>query len=158
MIKKCIKYFVDITPALIDTIIILFFTAQPTLYYAMNFWRKAQIARMGDVIMSGDFILYSISFLSSSFLVYNQFKVKDYDWKDNLNKIIIIALLVLSGLVVMMKADDETDIYVAKWASLICILFSILIFIQAQILARRPATDVAEIRREEQETIADNLH
>ncbi|MBC8987735.1 hypothetical protein H9X96_18380 [Pedobacter sp. N36a] len=146
-----------IWPALVDTLIILVFTLQPTIYLTFNFWRRWKVANLGETLLSGDILLYSISFFSASFLVYNQFRVKESDWKDNLNKIIIVMLILISMLYVMMKSDNETDISFAKWVSILCLTLSVSVFYYSQIMARKPTPDVAEERREEQQTIEDNL-
>ncbi|AMQ01858.1 hypothetical protein AY601_5045 [Pedobacter cryoconitis] len=146
-----------ILPALIDTLLILVFTVQPTIWLSLNFWRKGQIATLGETLLSGDVLLYGISFLSASYLVYNQTRVKESDWKDILNKIIVCAMIIISMLYAMMKADNETNITFAKYVSIIVLIFSLISFVISQVLVRRPTTDVAEERREEQQIIEDNL-
>lgn len=145
-------------PPLLDTLIISFFTLQPTLYLAMGYWIKLEQYPMKKPLLSGDILLYSVSYLSASFLVYNQFRVKESDWKDNMNKIIFLMIIAISGLVVTMRAKEETtSIIFAKWASIVFGVTAIIIFFKAQLLVRKPTTDVAAVRREEQQDIADSL-
>lgn len=144
-------------PALVDTFIIVVFTIQPTIYVVINYWRKGETANLNNTMLSGDILLYSISFLSGSYLVYNQLRLKESDWKDNLNKFIIACIIVISMIYVMMKGDKETSLNFARWVSLSCLIGSLSIFFISQYLFRKPTTDVAEVRRDEQTVIEDSL-
>ena len=154
-IKNISKWF---WPPFLDTIIISFFTLQPSLYLAMVYWIKLEQYPMWKPLVSGDILLYSISYLSAAYLVYNQYRVRESDWKDNINKFVVIFIMAISALAVTMKLKDETaNIIFARWTSFVCVAISVVIFFRAQVLARKPATDVAEVRREEQDVITENI-
>lgn len=161
MIEAVKKWFNDfksvLWPACIDTLIILAFTVQPTIWVALNYWRKGETANLYDTIMGGDILLYSISLLSSSYLVYNQFRIRESDWKDMVNKLIVVIMIIISMLYTMMKGDNQTTFGFAKTISIILFVTALVSFISSQVLARKPATDVGEERRDEQQIIEDNL-
>lgn len=144
-------------PALIDTFLIVVFTLQPTIYLSLNRLRIGQNQDFSSTFLSGDMLLYSISFLSASYLVYNDARVKVSDWKDNLNKFALGSMVIISMLYAMMKGDDKTELSFAKWVSIIFLVYSFIVFVRSQILTRTPTTDVAQERRDEQQTIEDNL-
>lgn len=107
--------------------------------------------------MSGELFLYSISFLSTSYLVFNQFKVRATDWKSNLNKIVILLLSVISGFYGLTSNNSNLNLGFMKLASIIAFVISLAIFYNAQVISHKHSPDVAGERREEQQVIEDAL-
>lgn len=143
--------------SIMDTFVILLFTLQPTIYFCLNNLRLGQSYTFDDTFKSGDVLLYCISFLSASYLVYNDARIKVSDWKDNINKFILGIMFIISMIYAMMKGDNRTTIEFARYTSIVFITISFIVFLRSQILARTPTTDVAETRREEQQNIEDHL-
>jgi hypothetical protein len=143
--------------AVVDTLLVAFFTMQPTLFLILTLKSKGLPVDITKSYVSGEFLLYSISFLSSSYLVFNQFRIKATDWKSNLNKVIILLLSIISGYYGLMSNTTQLDKEFLKYSSICAFIISFLIFYYAQILANKNSPDVAGERREEQQVIEDAL-
>lgn len=143
--------------ALADSLLTVCFTIQPTIFLTFSLLSKGQPVDISKSYIAGEFFLYSISFLSTSYLVFNQFKVRATDWKSNLNKIVILLLSVISGFYGLTSNNSNLDLGFMKVTSIIAFVISFAIFYNAQVISHKNSPDVAEERREEQQVIEDAL-
>lgn len=144
--------------AVAETAIILLFTIMPTLFILIKMLMSSDIIPNNTLYRSGEFYLYSVSLLGSSFLIYNHFKVKKSD-QYSLFSFFCIILLVLFSLAYTVIANTiNPKLEFVKWSSLFAIIVSSIIFYYSQVVNNQKSPDIAEQRREEQEVIVNGLN
>jgi hypothetical protein len=107
---------------------------------------------------NGEFYLYSVSLISSSYLIYHNNKIKATDLSSVFSIVSLILIVIISFLYSSLSANPEPqiDIFI-KWASIVAILFAIPIFFHSQIISNRNSPNLQEKRSGEQETIMQGL-
>lgn len=141
-----------------DSLLVIVFTTLPTIFVVFNNLRKAWTVNLHHTFMAGDFFLYSIALLSSSYLVFNQLKVSESDLKWGINKLILLALVLISGFYAIITVDDKSDYTFMKDTSIVALLTGIGVFYWSQVSFNKQSLDVGQERRDEQQTIADSLN
>ncbi|TYP98942.1 hypothetical protein C7447_102260 [Tenacibaculum adriaticum] len=107
---------------------------------------------------NGEFYLYSVSLISSSYLIYHNNKLKTTDLSSVFSIISLFLIVIISILYASLTANPEPQINVfIKWASIIAIFSAIPIFFHSQIISNRNTPNVGETRIGEQETIMQGL-
>jgi hypothetical protein len=154
--KSWIKEFQKV--AILNTAFSLFFNLLPFWAGMLMVLSVGKWTDWSRFYSSGEFYLYSSSFLSSAYLIYHNNKVKVADLSSVFSIISIALIVVTSILYAFLAANGNPPINVfIKWASIISILISIPLFYYSQIIANKPSPDVGEQRHEEQQTIINNL-
>lgn len=143
--------------ALVETSVILIFTVLPTIAALLAALVNSQNADFSRFYKSGEVLLYSVSLLSGSFLVYNKFRVKAADWKRLLSMIIMICLILLSLLYALIIASPTPNIQMIKYVSLGFLIFAAILFYHSQVLSNKPSPDIGAQRNDEQEVIENAL-
>ena len=143
--------------SIFDSLLVIVFTTLPTVFVAFNTLRKSWTIDLHHTFMAGDFFLYCIAFLSSSYLVFNQLKISGSDLKDGMNKMILLALVLISGFYAIITVDDKSDYYFMKDTSILALLIGIGVFYWSQVSFNKQSLDVGQERRDEQKTITDSL-
>ena len=141
-----------------DSLLVIVFTTLPTIFVAFNSLRKTWKLNLHHTFIAGDFFLYCIALLSSSYLVFNQLKVSESDWKKGINKVILLALVLISGFYAIITVDDKSDYTFMKDTSIMALLIGIAVFYWSQVSYNKQSIDVGEERRDEQQTIADSVN
>lgn len=116
-----------------DSLLVVVFTTLPTIFVVFNSFRKTLTVNLRHTYIVGDFFLYCIALLSSSYLVFNQLKVSESDWKNGINKIILVVLVLISGFYAIITIDEHSDADFMKWTSIIALLIGIIVFYWSQV-------------------------
>lgn len=140
-----------------DSFLVVVFTTLPTIFVIFNSFRKTLKINLTHTYHVGDFFLYCIALLSSSYLVFNQLKVSESDWKNGINKLILVVLVLISGFYAIITIDEKSDDTFMKWTSIMALTIGIIVFYCSQVSYNKQFLDVAQERRDEQQTIEDSL-
>ncbi|MEH6537751.1 MAG: hypothetical protein V7719_15225 [Psychroserpens sp.] len=105
---------------------------------------------------NGEFYLYSVSLISSSYLIYHNNKLKATDLSSFFSIFSLFLIVIVSILYALLSASPQVNGFI-KWASILAILLAIPIFFHSQLISNRKSPDVVEARGEEQETIMKGL-
>lgn len=140
-----------------DTMIIIAMTVSPTLIGVLAALVKSKFENLLPQFRSGEFLLYSVSFLCASFLVFSEKNRGKNDLRNTLNSIIFICLSPISAFYGIMMSVDNPNIEVIKSVSLIAFFISIPIFLYSQVLVNEPSPDISAQRNEEARTIEEAL-
>ncbi len=81
----------------------------------------------------GEFLLYSVSLISSSILAYQSLSNLSELWKGLLNTISLIGLVLISGIYAMLAINETPNLEVMKTLSAVTILSAILIYYFSQL-------------------------
>jgi hypothetical protein len=145
--------------ALAETSLIILFTIMPTLFGVMKiFFSTHPSDCWSSLYKSGEFFLYAVSLLGSSFLVYNHYKIKKSDLLSLFSILTIILILIFSFCYTGIANIQSPDIYRIKIASIVAIIISVPIFYYSQVINNKHSPDIGAQRRSEQETIENALN
>ena len=150
--------------AIHSTLYTVFFTMLPfiialvfSVFNDYNIHEGIHIVDWSKFYKSGEFYLYGVCFISSAYLVYLNSRTKE-------NTYLFIGLFCISSIVILssmyafivIKADIGVS-PLAKYASAVSILVSIPLFFHSQVVQNRPAPDVGDVRKTEQDEIINAL-
>ncbi|MEW4924641.1 hypothetical protein [Algibacter sp. 2305UL17-15] len=108
---------------------------------------------------NGEFYLYSVSLISSAYLIYHNNKIKTSDINSFFSIISLILIVIVSFLYASLSSNPDPQINIfIKWASIIAILCAVPIFFHSQLVANRNSPNVVEKRKDEQETIINGIN
>jgi len=105
---------------------------------------------------NGEFYLYSVSLISSSYLIYHNNKLKATDLSSFFSIFSLFLIVIVSILYALLSASPQINGFI-KWASVIAILLAVPIFFHSQIISNRNSPNVMETRSQEQETIIQGI-
>ncbi|MEZ4945620.1 MAG: hypothetical protein R2804_08840 [Cyclobacteriaceae bacterium] len=151
-----IKWPVYLT-ALLDTALVLVFTILPFVFGVFYLLLSSQYNGLGQFYQKGEFFLYALSLTVSSYLIYNQFKVRSSDLNSAFSKLSLLLLVLCSGFYAILSAIPSPDENVARSISIFLMCLAIPLFFYAQVVSNSKTSDVAEVRREEQQEIVDAI-
>lgn len=140
-----------------DSILVVVFTTLPTILAIFNSYRKTLTINLTHTYIVGDFFLYCIALLSSSYLVFNQLKISESNWKSGINKLILVALVLISSIYAIITIDEDSNQVFMKWSSIFALLVGVGVFYSSQLTFNKQYLDVPQERRDEQQTIQDSL-
>jgi amino acid transporter len=140
-----------------DTIFIAFFTFLPTISTILYIVVRSEDLSFEKYYKPTEFLLYAISFFSSSYIVYEQLSFNKKDWKSELNRFILICLILVAVCVAISSATPKPNTTFLNWTSFFFILISLVTFYHSQYLNNEKSVDVGAIRRDEQENIISEL-
>jgi hypothetical protein len=144
--------------ALAETGLILIFTILPTIFLLGKFYFNPEGIEFNSIYKSGEFFLYAVSFLGSSFLVYNHYKVKKSDTYSLLSFLSLIFIVLFSLAYTALSNTTLPNLIKIQNLSILALIISIPLFYYSQVVNNKFASiDVGEKRRDEQETIEDAL-
>lgn len=155
--NKEIKIQKHISQGCIDTLIVMLMTVSPTIIGVLYLLIKSKFNDFNPQYKSGEFLLYSVSFLCSAYLVFSEKTNGKKDWKSNINSLIFIILIIISGFYGIMVSVDEPNIKVIKYVSTIGFCFSIPLFLYSQIVNNKSTPDLIEQRTKEAKKIQDAI-
>lgn len=144
--------------ALLETALILLFTVMPSIFIILKMVISSEVIPNGNLYKSGEFYLYSVSLLGSSFLIYNHYKVKKSDLFSLLSILSLILIILFSLGYTVVANTKEPKLNFVKWSSMISIVISTLIFFYSQVINNKKSPDIAEQRRNEQQVIENALN
>jgi len=81
----------------------------------------------------GEFLLYSVSLISSSILAYQSLSNLSELWKGVLNAFALFSLVVISGIYAMLAMNNDPNIEVMKTLSVITIVTAVIIYYFSQL-------------------------
>lgn len=142
--------------AFADTFLIVVFTILPTILGLFSYFFNSTGKSTFDLYKSGEFLLYSVSFLGSAYIVFNQYKV-NYKHLNDFSKV-TIALAIIISISYTSLTNNKPNPEPIKFASLIAVLISILVFYVSQVISNKNSPDIGSTRRSEQQTIEDALN
>jgi hypothetical protein len=145
--------------ALGETLLIVLLTTLPSIFGGLKILFDNDSSSFLNLYKSGEFFLYGVSFLGSSYLVYNHFKPKQGHWFDFFGSIVLILILLFSITYTVIPNSSNPNYSTIKTFSIISILVSIPFFYYSQVVNNKnKSVDVGNIRRGEQETIENALN
>lgn len=156
-IKK-IKIPKHISQGFLDTLIIVAMTILPTLIGILAALVKSQFKDFSPQYKSGEFLLYSVSFMCSAFLVFSEKTKGQKDWKSNANSFIFIFVGVVSAFYGIMVSVEKPNINIIKTVSIIAIIISMPTFLYSQIINNLKSPDISAQRTNEANEIADAIN
>jgi len=138
--------------AISETLLLIVLTTAPTIlsFLSILFNLDSKLI-YDDLFKSGEFFLYGVSFLGSSFLMFQSVNKKAY--------LILCFIFILSAAYTVVFNITNPNIKLLSIWSLISFVASILISYQGQVLLnKRLSIDVREYRHTEQERIQNGLN
>lgn len=105
---------------------------------------------------NGEFYLYSVSLISSSYLIYHNNKLKATDLSSFFSIFSLFLIVIVSILYALLSSSPQINGFI-KWASIIAISLAVPIFFHSQIISNRNSPNVSETRSQEQEAIIKGL-
>lgn len=143
--------------ALLETLFILVLVIFPTLFGIMKIYFTTEKISAETLYKSGEFFLYAVSLLSSSFLVYNHFRIRKSDFNSVFSFLTIILILIFSYAYTALANTVMPDLERIKYTSIISFIISIPIFYYAQVVSNKNSPDIGAQRRTEQGVIENAL-
>lgn len=143
--------------ALIETLFILLFTCLPTIFGIFRMIIFPDLYKLETLYKSGEFFLYGVSLLSSSFLVYNHYRVRKSDGNSIFSILTIILIALFSLLYTALTNNTNPKLSIIEILSFVTIIISVPIFYHSQVTNNKNSPDIAEQRRGEQKTIENAL-
>lgn len=144
--------------ALAETGLIIIFTILPSIFLLGKIYFNPKGIEWNILYKSGEFFLYAVSFLGSSFLVYNHYKVKKSDSYSLLSFVSLIFIVLFSIAYTALSNTTSPSLNAIQNLSIIALVISIPIFFYSQVINNKFSfIDVGEHRREEQKIIQDAL-
>jgi|GEM_PF-2642322 len=150
--KPKIKWAIYLS-ALIDTLLVGVFTVLPLILGVFYLMLRSEYTDLGKFYQRGEFLLYALSLTVSSYLIYNQFKVRATDLNSLFGKVSLVILVICSGLYAVLTSISDPNVEVAKYCSIGFMTIALPLFFYAQVVSNKQSSDVAEIRRDEQDDI-----
>lgn len=145
--------------ALLETLFTLVFAILPTIFVGLTLFFSKNSIDNNVLYKSGEFFLYAIGLLSSSYLVYNHFRIKKSDL-NGIFSILVLVFIILFSLAYTVLANTQLlniNMERLKYFSIIAFLISIPFFYYAQVVSNKNSPDIGAQRREEQQTIENAL-
>lgn len=152
--KALIKDFQKLS--ILNTAFTLFFNLLPFwigLLYIISIGKWTDWSRF---YANGEFYLYSVSLISSSYLIYHNNKIKATDLSSFFSIFSLFLIVIISILYALLSATPQINTFI-KWVSIIAIFLAIPIFFHSQIISNRKSPNVGQTRIGEQETIMQGL-
>jgi len=150
------KWHVYLT-ALLDTALVAVFTTLPLIFGVFSLLLRSEFTDLSTFYQRGEFFLYALSLTVSSYLIYNQFKVRTSDLNSAFSKLSLVLLVICSGSYAILSSTPTPNINVARSYSLILMALALPLFFYAQVISNSKSSDVAEKRRDEQQEIVDSI-
>ncbi len=108
---------------------------------------------------NGEFYLYSVSLISSAYLIYHNNKIKTASLNSFFSIICLIFIVIISFLYASLSSNPEPQINTfIKWASIIAILVAVPMFFHSQLISNKKSPNVGGERILEQKTIINSLN
>jgi hypothetical protein len=143
--------------ALRDTLVVLFFTLLPLLFGMFQMKLNTNWQGLDSFYSKGEFFLYAMSLLVSSYQVYNHFQFRASDLKSTFAIISVVLIVVCSGFYAMLTTSGKPDIEFVRLVSFTLISVSLPLFYYAQFVTSKRSPNVAIQREDESDEIANNL-
>ena len=144
--------------ALIETALIAVITVVPTLFLLFKIIFASEPLELSTLSKSGEFFLYGVSFLGSSFLVYNHHKLKKSDKCSILSFISLIFIIIFAIAYTSISNTNSPNLEAVQNYSILALIIALPIFYYAQVVSNEfSSTDVGSTRRGEQKLIEDSL-
>ena len=143
--------------ALLETLFILVLVIFPTLFGVLKIFFNTERISAETLYKSGEFFLYGVSLLSSSFLVYNHFRIRKSDFNSVFSFLTIILILIFSFAYTALANTVTPNLERIKYTSIISFIISIPIFYYAQVVSNKNSPDIGAQRRTEQVVIENAL-
>ncbi|WP_433832548.1 hypothetical protein [Flavobacterium anhuiense] len=144
--------------ALNETIFVLIFSTLPTILGFLKIYFFPTSNSSDGLYKSGEFFLYAVGLLSSSYLVYNHFKVKKSDLNSLFSSGTIVLIVIFSLAYTIIANSNEANIERVKMTSILAFIFSVPIFYYSQVISNKHSPDIGAQRRSEQQQIEDALN
>lgn len=144
--------------AILETVFVLILAVLPTIFGALKILFSNEKVLASSLYKSGEFFLYSISLLSSAYLVYNHFRIKKSDIHGVFGFISLLLIIIFSLAYVAMTNTILPNLDRIMSTSISAFLISIPIFYYAQLISNKNSPDIGAQRRDEQKTIEDSLN
>lgn len=144
--------------ALAETGLVIVFTILPTVFLLAKIYLNSNGCEWNILYKSGEFFLYAVSFLGTSFLVFNHHKVKKSDTYSLLSFLSLILIVLFSLAYTALSNTSSPNIDSIQNLSILAIVLAVPIFYYSQVVNNKLSTiDVGEVRRGEQVKIEDSL-
>lgn len=140
-----------------DTIVVLFFTLLPLIFGVFIMKVSAKWQGLDTFYQKGEFFLYALSLLVSSYQVYNHFQFRASDLKSTFSILSVLLIVLCSGFYAALTTITNPDINFLRTVSLTLIGISLPLFYYAQYVTSKKSPNVAFQREDESKTIADKL-
>lgn len=140
-----------------DTVVVLFFTLLPLIFGVFQMKLSSNWQGLDSFYQKGEFFLYALSLLVSSYQVYNHFQFRASDLKSTFGIISVLLIVLCSGFYAALTTTAKPDIQFLRLVSLILIAISLPLFYYAQYVTSKKSPNVALLRDDESGDIANQL-
>ncbi len=144
--------------AFFDTLFVVVLSTLPLLGRLIQIFFSDGDASFDSLFKSGEFFLFSIGLLSSSYLVFNHFKIKKSDWNSRLSICTLLMMVITTFCYNMLSSTNLPNLNRVKLLSIIIFIMSIIAFYYSQIINSRNTPDIGAQRQGEQEVIENALN
>ncbi len=140
-----------------DTVVVLFFTLLPLIFGIFQMNLTSSWIGLDSFYQKGEFFLYALSLLVSSYQVYNHFQFRASDLKSTFGILSVVLIVTCSGFYAMLTTTTTPNIPFLRLVSLMLIFISLPLFYYAQYVTSKKSPNVAQQRDDESQGIADKL-
>lgn len=139
--------------------LIIFFTIMPTLF--VMGWVLLTTGKKVDsyeLYKAGEFLLYAMSFLSSSLVAMTNRQFASNDWRELIKRVLIIPIIMVSfSYTAVFVTKGKVNKELLEIISYSSMAVSFILFFFAQFWVSQGPVDVREERNMEQQNIMDSL-
>ena len=144
--------------AVLYSFIILLFTILPTLFGVFYVKINSEDFTLEKFYKGGEFLLYSVSFLSSSYVIFESLNLKKSDSRTFVKTILIVSLVLTSICFAFLTASKNPNLRFIGITSLCFFLIGFFMFYYSQFLSNLESPNLGDQRRGEQSLIEDSLN
>lgn len=141
----------------IDSLLVMTMTISPSIIGVLLLLYTEKFKDFTPQFKSGEFLIYSVSFLCAAFLVFSEKSDGKKDYKSNINSLIFLVVLFIAAFYGIILAIAVPNIKLIKIVSIIAFSISIPLFFYSQILNNQRTPDIGAQRTTEANRIADSI-
>lgn len=141
-----------------NTFFVLAFTLLPLLFGILSNILFTKYNGLSDYYLKGEFFLYSVSLMSSTYISYNSVKNNKNNFEGWINKLLLVTLVLVSAcyaFIISSSTNPRPEI--VKTLSFSGFFLAIPLFYYSQFVINKKSLDVGKFRKDEQNNIESKL-
>lgn len=141
-----------------NTVFIVAFTILPLMLGILSTIMFSELKSLSPFYAKGEFFLYSVSLLSSTYISYNTIGAKRKIFDGWVNIILFLLLVIVSACYAFIISNDSLPrIEIVKSLSFGGFFLALPLFYYSQFLINKRSPDLIEFRKNEQDNIEQKL-
>ena len=154
--KDLLKYH---SISLQNTFFIVCFTILPLIFGILYNILFTKFNGLSSYYMKGEFFLYSVSLISSTYIGYNSIRSNKNSFDGWINKILLMVLVIISAcysFIISNSTPPRPE--VVEYLSYGGFIIAVPLFYYSQFLVNKRSPDISDFRKNEQVNIQDKLN